>query len=560
MPVLTNPEIVAGVIGALGTVLAAVAGAAIQAVATVRASRARKEVPEASPAGSGRPPARLVRPWRVRLRLWLYVIAVGLAGLVVLAGFYRDLQREPAPTTWGKLVELCTASIQWNDEPGLLLLVWFVAMLAFSLLPRALPQGGSKTSVSSVYDFSAILLFGPAGAAVIAGVTNLLSNLRRGFVRPAFNFFQVVLTVSASAAVYRYFGGQFGEGVRVDSVPAAVAVGMAAFVYFLVNSLLVAGALALDQRISLRHAWRRNFERQAPEVFLFLLPVGTVLALAQVRFGFPGFALVLPFVIQMHRAYAGRLTSADTRMGVLRTIASEIDRADERTADHSLRIASYAVRVAWEMGASAKEAEEVEAAALLHNVGTLAMRRLLTKEAHLTPLEQRLMERHPEICHDVLKTVPGLEGVARILYWHQERPDGKGYPRGLARGIPLGARILAVVDAFDAMVNPRPYPRPRMTADAAYKELRAGAGTQFDPHVVGAVIRLHREGRLDEELGRVLEDMPRRRAPSADDVLSRMAGRRTRRRGDRPGRPEPASEGEAGRRETGSPEERRRPS
>ena len=118
------------------------------------------------------------------------------------------------------------------------------------------------------------------------------------------------------------------------------------------------------------------------------------------------------------------------------------------------------------------------------------------------------MRKHPEVAHGLLRSVPGLEGAAELLYTHQERPDGKGYPRGISRDIKKGALVLAAVDAFDAMVNERPYPRPRMSFNDAYAELQDGAGAQFSPDVVEALIRLHREGRLDEELQRVIKGLP----------------------------------------------------
>lgn len=470
---------------------------------------------------------------RARPALKWYIAGTGFAAVAVFASFYWHFDLAPGCES-RSLLQLWTYSLAWQRDPTMVWFVWFVLMLAFANLPRLLPKGGGKSSPTWVFDFSAVLLFGPAGACVLAGATSVLSNFGRPFRRLLFNFFQIVLSVSATALVFR-LGGTFGEGLRIDSLASLLSLVLAALTYFFVNSLLVARAIAWSEDISFDHAWRRNFLLQVQDVLLVLLPVGTLLALAQTRLGYPGLLLALPIVILAHLAYEGRLTRAAIQRTVLRIVAFETDRAQDGATNHSLRLAAYSVRVAWEMGATAKEARDLEFAALLHNFTGLALRGVLAKEGPLENEDRVEVELHPKMARDVLQELPGLDDAAWILYRHHERPDGKGYPAGVREDTPLAARILMAVDAFDAMIHDRPHSFAKRASEEAYQELRIHSGTQFCPHVVETVIRLHKLGRLDEEFDRAFDDLSILR--SAKYVV----GARQNRGSGVTGKPEPSS-------------------
>lgn len=442
---------------------------------------------------------------RTTAPLYAYVVLTGITALAVFASFYWHADLRDSGDERAGLLSLWTNSMAWEKDPTIAWLVWFVLMLSFAKLPRILPKGGAKTSVTSVFDFSGVLLFGPAGACLLSGVSDILSNFGRPCIRMLFNFFQMILTVTATALVFRV-GGRFGQDLRIDSVASFVALTCAALTYYFVNSLLVARAIAWHERISYAHAWRRNFEDQFPGVFLILLPVGTLLAVCQAEFGYAGLLISIPVVILAHLAYDGRLTRSTIQRDVLLLMAAETDRTCEGSENHSLRIAAYSVRVAWEMDASPDEAWNVEAAALMHNFTSLAVRGILVKEGELEKDDWSDLEKHPAIARDVLEKVPGLEDAAWALYRHHEQPDGRGYPAGI-RDIPLEPRILMVVDAFDAMIHQRPHGGPTKSPEEAYQELRRHSGTQFCPEVVETMIRLHQQGRLDEEFDRALEDL-----------------------------------------------------
>jgi len=161
------------------------------------------------------------------------------------------------------------------------------------------------------------------------------------------------------------------------------------------------------------------------------------------------------------------------------------------TADHSARLAEWVVATARELGCSEEEIEAVRWAALLHDLGKIGVSdEILLKPGPLTEEEWAVMKHHPEMGARIVAPVKKLSAAAPIIRAHHERWDGTGYPDGLkGEAIPLGARILAVVDAYGAMIDERPYRKAR-SREEAIAELKRCAGTQFDPRVVEAFLRV----------------------------------------------------------------------
>lgn len=168
-----------------------------------------------------------------------------------------------------------------------------------------------------------------------------------------------------------------------------------------------------------------------------------------------------------------------------------LDLKDLNTGVHSTRLAEWAMRVAQEMGFQQADLPDMEIAALLHDIGKVGVPdAILNKPARLTPEEYAIVKKHPEYSWTILRMIPGLERASLFTLHHHENMDGTGYPAGLVgTEIPIGSRIVSVIDAFDAMVSSRPY-RQGLPFEECIRRLLASCGTQFDPQVVGCFISI----------------------------------------------------------------------
>ena len=168
-----------------------------------------------------------------------------------------------------------------------------------------------------------------------------------------------------------------------------------------------------------------------------------------------------------------------------------LDLRDLNTGVHSTRLAEWAVRVARKLGIPEGDLYQLEVAALLHDIGKIGIPdAILKKEGKLTDEERALMNKHPEHSWSILRLFPGLEKASLYALHHHESYDGHGYPGGLkAKEIPLGSRIVSVIDAYDAMISNRCY-RKGLAHEEAVRRLLAGGGTQFDPTVVQVFVEI----------------------------------------------------------------------
>jgi len=185
----------------------------------------------------------------------------------------------------------------------------------------------------------------------------------------------------------------------------------------------------------------------------------------------------------------GRLSQRNRQ--ILDALMSALDLRDADTARFCRRAASYAKRIALEIGIAGQDLVDMERGALLHDIGKIGVQdAVLLKPGKLIPAEWAEMHKHPELGYRLLEGIDFLQGASLIVYHHQERFDGTGYPQAL-RGsqICLGARILAVADTIDAVTSDRPYRAARSFAAARGEVVRA-SGTQFDPAVVEAYLRI----------------------------------------------------------------------
>ena len=182
---------------------------------------------------------------------------------------------------------------------------------------------------------------------------------------------------------------------------------------------------------------------------------------------------------------------AATRTTIICSLNQLLDLKDLNTGVHSTRLAEWAMHVARELGTDDRYLSDIETAALLHDIGKIGIPdAILNKPGKLSTEEYDLLKKHPEFGWGAMRHLPQMERASLFILHHHENFDGRGYPAGLSElDIPIGARIVSVIDAFDAMVSDRPY-RKGLPFQEAIRRLNEASGSQFDPAVVQCFTRI----------------------------------------------------------------------
>jgi putative nucleotidyltransferase with HDIG domain len=235
--------------------------------------------------------------------------------------------------------------------------------------------------------------------------------------------------------------------------------------------------------------------------FVFLVSSSTTSSLALLAV----LAVLLPLPLALHRAFRDAMGRVDDQLkhladlnalylSTIEALAQAIDAKDHCTHGHIRRVQLYAGRLARELGMTHQECQAIDAAALLHDMGKIGVpEHLLNKPGKLTDAEYEKVKLHAALGADILSSIKFPYPVVPIVRHHHERWDGRGYPDGLsATDIPMGARILSVVDCFDALTTDRPY-RSALSDDEAADLLTGERGKSYDPAVVDAFLRVFRE-------------------------------------------------------------------
>jgi putative nucleotidyltransferase with HDIG domain len=389
---------------------------------------------------------------------------------------------------------LVATAPQAAPVPPLTLAILIAAIALSEATAIALPHGG-YVSIGGVLDMAALLVVGPVYTALANVIATLAVQgfvLRRPWVKVVHNAATFALTALGAGAAFQIAGGHVGRVALPADLPAVLACGLA---YFVLNSAFVSLALGLSSRGDPWKVWQRTFLRGILHHVSFL-SLGALIAVAVIRVGpwaLP--LLVVPFLGGYH-SFKLYVEIRRDLMDFVRALAEVLDEVDPYTRQHSFRVSRYAVRLGRALRLSEREVEDLEYAALVHDIGKIGPQNqfILQKPGSLTREEQRTLRAHPAAGAQIVAKVRALRRAATIVRHHHERPDGLGYPTGLRTPeIPRGARILNVADAFDAMTSDRPY-RRALTLDQAIAELERGAGHQFDAEVVGRLLDLHRTG------------------------------------------------------------------
>lgn len=346
-----------------------------------------------------------------------------------------------------------------------------------------------------VPQLGAIILLGPTGAAVLTAISWTIYQLlgsSKAAIKRLFNVAQLTLTVAAAGVVYIILGGSPSLNV-FNLAPSLLPFAGTVLVYFTLNHLLVLGVISITEERPLSDTLHDLIH--TPFAFDFVIsPLALLIAFLYVEWGLVALlATVIP-IIGLRYSYDLTLQLRQLNSDLLRVLIKTIEAQDPYTSGHSVRVAEGAITIAQKMGLSYTERNKIETAALLHDIGKIdsAYRKILTQKAPLSEQQVRLIKKHPERGVQLVKSVRSLDpDVLRYIKHHHERYDGNGYPDGLkGEEIPLGARIIMVSDAIDAMVTSRAY-RDALSPAKAEDELHDNKGSQFDPDVVEAALEVN---------------------------------------------------------------------
>jgi HD-GYP domain-containing protein (c-di-GMP phosphodiesterase class II) len=380
----------------------------------------------------------------------------------------------------------------------------FVATLLESSHTRL--RISARGSTSFIIHISSALLFGGGWAAMVAAGSSLVDELARGSatIKLVFNTAQRALAVSLAAILYRALGGELPPAyldsfATLGSPAVQRDLGLFfafAIVYFVTNSAAVSGAVALSSGRAFREVWNLN-TRGVLAYDLMASLVGVLVAWFYMRseqwlgFGSLGLLGVVLPVIAVRHVYGLYHQLEDSGQELLQVMVKAIEARDPYTSGHSVRVSEMSRAMAVELGLPARTIEEVETAALLHDVGKIheEFAPLLRKEGRLSDEETALMQTHSAKSAELVGIISKFHGfIQESVRHHHERWDGLGYPDGFSgRDIPLGARIILIADTIDAMTTDRPY-RKRLSLDVVMAELQKCKGTQFEPELIDVVV------------------------------------------------------------------------
>jgi putative nucleotidyltransferase with HDIG domain len=373
-----------------------------------------------------------------------------------------------------------------------------------------LPRIETRFSLSDALVFTTVVLLGPACAALVAAVDALAASLRFNkrdnlyAFRTMFNMTAAAVSIWFPAHVFLAAGGpSIAANATADLASLVRPLAMLVAGYSLLNTGAIAGVIALTTGARVTAVWRENFAWVwvahawsgivAGVIAIYIPHVNVASLVVILAVAAIGYATVRVYLGKVEES-TGRLHKLnELYLATIKALALAIDAKDQVTHGHIRRVQFYAVGLARAMGVSDEPTlKGIEAGALLHDTGKIAVpEHILNKPGKLNAQEYERMKSHVTIGADILSGIDFPYPVIPYVRHHHENWDGTGYPDGLkGDAIPLGARILSVVDCFDALTSDRPY-RRALTTDASIAILRERSGNMYDPAIVEKFIEIY---------------------------------------------------------------------
>ncbi len=411
---------------------------------------------------------------------------------------------------------------------------WTAFTLLTSAMPVRLPQG-TVASVSAAPVFAAVFLGGPVAGVIVAGIGTTEAREVRGEVPwygTLYNHASAIATAAAAGIVFDLILRTAPEDIFISGAIGFIAILAAGAVALAVNWTFSSFAVAARTGVSVRTVWARDLRGIAINL-IGLTPVAWLMAqVFLLPNGVGWWATTLFFIplVTTRLAYHRYVETRELFEQTIGALANAVDARDRYTRGHSNRVSHISEAMCRVMKLPETEIEKIKWAGLLHDVGKIGIRdNILLKPGPLNREERILMNQHPSIGAEIVAPARQLSPEAPLIRAHHEWINGSGYPDGLEYAdIPLGARIMTIADAYEAMTSSRPYRLTPLTHDQAIAELEKYSGLQFDPEIVPVLVGLDRS---------ILDRPEERPGRPADHAAPGRPGGRGHGGGRPPGRP-----------------------
>jgi len=368
--------------------------------------------------------------------------------------------------------------------------LYFGFLILLSIFFEAPLIKGGKVSVLSGLSLACLLIYGPSTASWAMLAT--LLDIREWFGRTPwykfiFNIGQSLLAIGLSGIIYQSLYLDIKLRINLNFL---IIIFFSSAIYFFTNTLLTAGVIAISGKINFFNLWIYSYLWLIPFHFM-LTALAVVVAYIHQTYGTTSLLLtIIPLMLTQY-IYSIRIREKQALLQNVINLVRVIEAKDKYTAGHSMRVAEYAEKVARKLRISEFEVELLKNAAYLHDIGKIRTDLSILKKPKKLKLDEwNQIKEHPTIGFEIISDMAIPKSVGLAILYHHEKYDGSGYPGKLEKDkIPLFARILCVVDSFDAMVTTREY-KKTFTKQEAAQELRKEAGTHFDPKIVNIFCKI----------------------------------------------------------------------
>ena len=380
-----------------------------------------------------------------------------------------------------------------------MLLFWSILTIVVETLLIMLPNNEVGVSVGSAINLASIIVGGPLLGTFSASIGLLFRYphvpgygrqhlFNTPFYITIFNISQSIIGTGIMGLVYIYSGGEMGQFYFFQAI-FILLLGM------IINTSIISGLMSILNKDEFSKIWIANIKG----VVWSALAVGTlgiIIAIAYIGYGYGAVLLFFGPLLLARYSFKLYIDMRNLYISTIQTLSKTLEAKDPYTSGHANRVEEYSIQLAEAIELSDDKIQNIKTAAVLHDIGKLAINdNILNKAAKLTSEEYAQIMKHPSIGADIISKMDFFKDIKDIVRYHHERYDGKGYPDGLkGDAVPIEAYILAIADSYDAMTSDRPY-RKALSKEEALSEIKNNAGTQYHPHLAEIFVNIMSEQR-----------------------------------------------------------------